>query len=97
MTPVAINDEDDRNDQEVTSTHFGIKIIIIHSVVIAYFSYTTYKYISTREFNYFNLIAFFIFDFCRRQMHSRLYFDSLLSIWNAVAGVLRHLPWAFLF
>lgn len=58
MTPVTIV-EDDKNDQDINSTHIGIKLVI-HSVVIAYFSYATYKYISTRECNYFSLITFYI-------------------------------------
>lgn len=53
MTPVMINDDGEKiqeNEEKSSSMHIGVKIFI-HFFVVAYFSYATYNYISTREYN----------------------------------------------
>jgi hypothetical protein len=73
MAPVMIGDDEKTDsDNKNSPMHISIKIFI-HFIVVVYFSYATYNYISTRE-------CFILSKYnrnqndhsCRRQMYSRM-------------------------
>lgn len=88
MSPVVTFDDhkdSQESEDEKSRMHIAAKIFI-HGIVVVYFSYATYNYITTREYlTFIEIYRNHGHQSFRRQMHSRLWFDPLFSVWNAAA------------